>query len=356
MQSLLQYQRGVLRPAQRGPIRGPSLAPSLRTTRPPSTVSASARQESTASCSQEPLVTGRRQALGAAVAVLAAVAFPAGFAARAADPALVATAVDLATIEEEALLAYAGQRFGDAVRLMTQAIAVEPRETRWREMRAQALVDGKNFPAAIDDFNTGLELAGTADPVLRARLLVGRALAREGLGEWEAALSDYKEGFILAAEAGESPDPYVLNSVGNCLNSLERWEEAREAYLTSSQLFQQARGFRGRNGGTTDRLDGAVFAASNAALMRAQMGDTDGALQEISRIARRAPGSADMRAALAALYWERGRRQEAEEAWEYACDRILVGCTKYGDMDWLSRVRRWPPAMVERMSAFLALR
>ena len=33
--------------------------------------------------------------------------------------------------------------------------------------------------------------------------------------------------------------------------------EARDNYLTSSQLFQQARGFRGPNGGTTDRLDGA---------------------------------------------------------------------------------------------------
>lgn len=32
--------------------------------------------------------------------------------------------------------------------------------------------------------------------------------------------------------------------------------EAREAYLVSSQLFQQAKGFRGRGGSTTQRLDG----------------------------------------------------------------------------------------------------
>ncbi len=57
--------------------------------------------------------------------------------------------------------------------------------------------------------------------------------------------------------------------------------DAREAYLISSQLFQQAKGFRGRNGGTTDRLDGAIFSASNAALMLAQMGDFDRAIKEV---------------------------------------------------------------------------
>lgn len=34
---------------------------------------------------------------------------------------------------------------------------------------------------------------------------------------------------------------------------------------------------QGRNGGSTDRLDGAIFSASNAALMLAQMGDLPGA-------------------------------------------------------------------------------
>ena len=52
---------------------------------------------------------------------------------------------------------------------------------------------------------------------------------------------------------------------------------------------------------------GAVFAASNAAIMLAQLGDESGAVTEMQRIARRAPGSADMRAALAALYWSQAR-------------------------------------------------
>ena len=127
---------------------------------------------------------------------------------------------------------------------------------------------------------------------------------------------------------------------------------------------------------------------------------------------RRAPGSADLRAALAALYWSQvyffpalmtpvmtawggcsiawqcsrlwkahahvrpggagwlcvgasgtdhasgvvqGKEGAAEAEWNYACDRISAGCSRYQDRDWLSRIRRWPPKMVAHMGNFLAL-
>jgi hypothetical protein len=70
----------------------------------------------------------------------------------------------------------------------------------------------------------------------------------------------------------------------------------------------------------------------------------------------RAPGSADMRIALAALLWRRGQEAEAEDAWRYACDNITVGCRKYTDADWLARVRRWPPSMRGALGDFLALK
>ncbi len=41
-------------------------------------------------------------------------------------------------------------------------------------------------------------------------------------------------------------------------------------------------------------------------------GDEQGAVKEMERIARRAPGSVDMRAALASLYWAQGRPEDAE--------------------------------------------
>lgn len=48
---------------------------------------------------------------------------------------------------------------------------------------------------------------------------------------------------------------------------------------------------------------GAVVAASNAALALVQLGDEQAAIKEMQKASRRAPGSADLRAALAALYW-----------------------------------------------------
>jgi len=54
-----------------------------------------------------------------------------------------------------------------------------------------------------------------------------------------------------------------------------------------------------------------------------------------------------MRAALAAMYWRQGREAAAEAQWEYACDSITVGCSKYQDQDWLYRIR-WAGGQVGR--------
>lgn len=77
---------------------------------------------------------------------------------------------------------------------------------------------------------------------------------------------------------------------------------------------------------------------------------------EMEKISRRAPGNVDMRVALAALYWSAGREQDAEREWEYACDRISVGCSKYKDRRWLVDVRRWPPEMVTLLDNFVNIR
>ena len=79
-------------------------------------------------------------------------------------------------------------------------------------------------------------------------------------------------------------------------------------------------------------------------------------------MARRAPGSIDMRAAVAAMHYANGDRERAENEWSTACSAInsgilvpggpnLDGCERYRDADWLRRIRRWPPVMVARMQA-----
>lgn len=73
-------------------------------------------------------------------------------------------------------------------------------------------------------------------------------------------------------------------------------------------------------------------------------------------MSRRAPGSSDTRAALAALYWRGGKYEQAEAAWQFACENITAGCKKYEDSQWLRIVRRWPPVMVAYLQDFLRLK
>lgn len=214
------------------------------------------------------------------------------------------------------------------------------------------------------------------------------------MSEWALALADYDAALDAAAAGGFKADPYILNSRGNVLVSVDAgltpslqrrgcaaWAAAASASAdgaapssvrkpagepravgagtrelpaergdlpgqqgvqardTRQPIKQPTRSASGassfiyacgacvhllhplprprRKGvSTTQRLDGAIYASANAALMRAQLGDDAGALRDAEGIARRAPNSADMRAAVAALLWGMGRTEEAEDAWQ----------------------------------------
>lgn len=62
-----------------------------------------------------------------------------------------------------------------------------------------------------------------SNPVVQARLMAGRGLAYEGMGDWQAAVHDYDTALDTARASDLKPDPYVLNSRANALGSLGRW-------------------------------------------------------------------------------------------------------------------------------------
>lgn len=232
-----------------------------------------------------------------------------------------------------------------ACKIFDTIVDIDPDHSEWLEARGQVRIDAKRFREAISDF----------DEVVRRnpnnfKAYSGRALAREGLADWEYAVKDYTKALEEARLSTGYVEPYVVNSRGNALASLGRYADALQDYILSVQGFQKAK-----------ELDGAIYAAGNAALMRIQLGDEVKGMKELMGVARRAPASIDMRAALAALYWSQGLEQSAEEEWHFACENINAGgvydsCALYKDMDWLRRIRRWPPIMVERMGNFLRLR
>jgi len=268
-------------------------------------------------------------------------------------PARAESAASVDTLQRSLVAAYEVQDFTAALDALRQLRQLEPEELRWIEADATISTDRKDFTRALKAYDAAYELA-RGDAGAEARILNGRALAREGIYDWPSALTDYDEVLRLAETNGFAPDPYVLNSRGNVRGSLGRWNDAKDDYESAGDLFQNAKGFR-NGASTTQRLDGAIYAYSNKALATAQLGDEAGALKQLEALTRRAPNSADVRAAAAALYYSAGRFGDAEDAWERACSRE-AGCAKYKDLDYVRRIRRWPPAMVDKLSSFLELK
>ena len=264
----------------------------------------------------------------------------------------------ITALENIARRSYAERNFDETMTALNAILESQPDNLRYLEMRADTLVDEKSFPEAILDYTRILDLTeGDGDALARARVLASRALSYEGLDMFEEAAAEYEASLALATSVGADEDPYIVNSLGNCYNSLGRWKKARECYLRSGNLFQTANSSMGKGGSLQKRLDGSIFAFSNAALMDAQLGEDDSAvIKRLRDLSRRAPGSSDMRIALAVMYWTTGQDDKAETEFEFACNSIAVGCAKYEDLDWLIKVRRWPPVMVQRMEDFLALR
>ena len=166
-------------------------------------------------------------------------------------------------------------------------------------MRADASVDKKAFVEGIRDYRAAIALLGD-DTIDKARVLSQVGLALEGLDRWDEAIESYNQSLELANALGNDRDPYLLNSLGNCYASVGDWSKARTFYTESANSFQRSRAV---DISMQKRLDGAIFSFSNAVLMDAQIGDLDEAaiVKRMQDLARRAPGSADMRAALAAM-------------------------------------------------------
>mmetsp|Transcript_25049 Transcript_25049/g.82072 ORF Transcript_25049/g.82072 Transcript_25049/m.82072 type:complete len:346 (+) Transcript_25049:947-1984(+) len=259
------------------------------------------------------------------------------------------------TVEQLEVLAkraYEARDLENADTFLSRIIALEPNEAVWRERRAQVRVDLKRFEAALVDFD---DAQRRRPPEYRSLgLLANRGLANEGLARWQEAVDDYSESIRLAREIG-AEQPYVYNSRGNSLASLGRYEEALSDYEAARAVFQRSH-----------NLSGSIYAQSNKGLMLVQVGREEEGERELRSVMRRAPGSIDTRAALAAIAYARGDLIEAEELWNWACTAInsgqlrengpvLDGCALYRDPDWLGRIRRWPPIMVSRLGAFLNL-
>mmetsp|Transcript_483 Transcript_483/g.684 ORF Transcript_483/g.684 Transcript_483/m.684 type:complete len:200 (-) Transcript_483:180-779(-) len=173
---------------------------------------------------------------------------------------------------------------------------------------------------------------------------VQRGLAKEGLADWQGAIDDYSEAIKLwGGGRGPGINPYVLTFRGNALSYIGRYYEAIKDYDSADELFLLQR-----------NPDRAIEARANKALALYEVGQTTDSIKLMRNVLRKQPGFADLHIAIASDAWKNKNFGLAEEEWAFACENIDVGCSKYKDIEWVRKIRRWPPSLANELQNFLS--
>ena len=234
------------------------------------------------------------------------------------------TVQDISDLRQKAFAASQQGQFEEAETYWGQLIDYLPDEAALWSNRGNVRVSQNKLAAAIDDYNQAVALApDQPDPYLN------RGAALEGMGRWEDAIADYTTVLTLNPD-----DAAAYNNRGNAKAGQGQWEAALADYQTAADLDPKF-----------------AFARVNAALAEYQLGNADEAIRQFRSLTRRYPSFADARAALTAALWSQGALGEAESNWV----AVMGLDRRYKDLDWVSTVRRWPPAMVTALEKFLHL-
>lgn len=176
---------------------------------------------------------------------------------------------------------------------------------------------------ALRDYNKAIELCPwSVDPLLN------RGAVLEQLGRYKEAEDDYLSILDVAPE-----DPAAWNNLGNTNIGLGNYEAAAKYFQKASNLSPAF-----------------SFAAANRCVALFAAGDVNTSMREMRAVLRKYPDFPDTRAALTAALWSIGKEAEAETNWQRVDD------IRYKDRKWLREDRRWPPALVEALTAFLDVR
>ncbi len=214
--------------------------------------------------------------------------------------------------------------FAQAEIYWTELIADFPGNPAAWSNRGNIRVIQNKLDEAIADFNKAIAITEQyPDPFLN------RGIAYELKQDWEKAIADYNQVLAIDPE-----DPVAYNNRGNAEAGQHKWRAALADY---EQAFEIAPDF--------------AVARANLALVTYQLGEYQEALRQIRNLVRKYPTFADARAAITAILWVEGQQGEAESNWVAA-----VGLDRrYQNLDWVTNIRRWPPAMVKALEKFLTL-
>jgi len=227
-------------------------------------------------------------------------------------------------IAEKAFQALKDGNFAKSETYWGELIELFPQNPAVWSNRGNVRLSQNKIQDAIADYNQAIAIApDQPDPYLN------RGIAYEVQQDWESAIADYNQVLELDPE-----DAMAYNNRGNAKVGKGNYEAAINDYEKAASL----------------EPDFAI-AHSNAALNHYQVGDEKQALDETRQLVRKYPNFPDVRAALTAMLWAQGKEGEAESNWV----AVKESDSRYRDIEWLKKVRRWPPQMVEALDNFLQL-
>lgn len=229
---------------------------------------------------------------------------------------------DLQALYEKAFAETDAGNFDAAENAWSDAIDRMPENPATWSNRGNARISQNKLDDAIADFDHAIAIAPE-----QPGPYVNRGIAWEGKGQWKKAIADYNQALDIDPE-----DPTTLNNRGNAEGGLGNWKDARNDFERAANLNTAF-----------------VMPRINMALATYELGNKFEAMRQMKNLVRRFPMSADTRAALTAMLWDEGQRGEAESNWVSA-----VGLdSRYKDLDWVARIRRWPPSLVASLQNFL---
>jgi tetratricopeptide (TPR) repeat protein len=190
--------------------------------------------------------------------------------------------------------------------------------------RGNAKSSQNHLEEAIADYTKAIELAPTApDPYLN------RGAAYQALDKTQEAIADYNQVLTL-----DPQDPDAFNNRGNALASLGKWTEAIADFKEAFEIEPNY-----------------AFARANYALALYETGEVQQSVKTMKNLLRKYPNFVDMRAALTAILWEQKKTGEAESNWI----SVPKVDPRYQYIEWITKVRRWPPTITNALANFLKL-
>lgn len=125
-------------------------------------------------------------------------------------------------------------------------------------------------------------------------------------------------------------DPYLFNNLANAEEGKEDWSSALEHFTYAS------------------KLDSSFEApALGRALVLYQIGQDNESLQYFKNLQGKYPNYTDGNAILAMMIQDTNK-EEAKALWA----EVVKQDERYGDIDWIRNIRRWPPRLVLLLEKF----